>query len=59
LSTLGRARKVAFTTFEEFPTANAPAAPPPIISSSIGCINAARCPPASANPPNTEARTME
>src|SRR5450432_172501 len=54
----GSAASVAFTLLPELPTMNAPNAAPPIISSSSGCSIAATCPPASANPPNTEATTI-
>src|SRR5450432_906869 len=54
----GSAASVDLTHLAEVPTMNAPSAPPPIISSSTGCSNAPRCPPASAKPPNTAASTI-
>ena len=53
----GSAVSVALIALVELPTTNAPAAAPPIISSSTGWSSAARWPPASAKPPNTEPST--
>src|SRR4029077_3617229 len=58
LSVIGSALTVALKAFDVLPTTKAPAAGPPIIKSSSGWNSAPRWPPASANPPNTEAHTM-
>src|SRR5690348_9463326 len=57
-STIGSAFTVAFWAFCVLPRTNAPTAAPPIISSSSGWYSAARWPPASANPPKTDPRTI-
>ena len=54
----GSAPTVAFSILSELPTTKAPIAAPPMINNSTGCSIAARCPPASVKPPNTEASTI-
>src|SRR5690606_11783979 len=56
-STEGSDFSVALIALPLLPTKNAPVAAPPIINNSTGWNRECKCPPASANPPNTEART--